>query len=357
MSDSNTPNGRSGRPTPSWLQSLGATLAEKVQARGMTLSRDGAEAAVAEHIQVIADRRHITERAARAYFDQDALDVMADSFVESAAGDEPDGDLLALPRTGGLTVPGMERIAASLAQCHQFFATYDAGEGDLSRARHEIAELSSMLNRVQSEHNAGNTIWAPRALLVRISRALEGVARLTSDPALRDSLRSDAFIAKAGSKLHRWRSESAAVVEAAGHAILAERDVDHVHPDWNSVAAKLDQYPWVVWQLTLIDPDRLAGEDVAERTRNLAEEAADLYGCVYVGCVDDDEFSDGVKYYQWLIEVKQSEHRTPVRYRPEPADDEDRIPQVVYEVCGRLCTALPEALHDRHLWRPVRTSG
>lgn len=345
MGDTNGPAGRAGRPAPQWLRRLATGLVARVQNRGMTLTVAAAEAIVADRITALATTLHITERSARAYIDQDALDGMADGIVESFADEEPGADLLTLPRTAPLRVSGIGRLVAALAQCALFFESYAGVDEALSRSRgHEITELISMLGLIQTDHETGDVIYAPRALFVRISRILDGTAGLTSDPNLSRALRSDAIIADAGSITHRASSWSAAVVELAGRTDRAA-----ANQDWDpaDVASKLNEYPWVVWQLTLNDPNRLAGEDVADRTQKTAEKVADLYGCVYEYCVDDDEYPDGTKYYQWLIAVKQSEHRTPVLSRPAPVSD---LPQVVGELYATLCAILPEELRSEDAW-------
>jgi hypothetical protein len=215
----------------------------------------------------------------------------------------------------------------------------------LSRSRsHEIMEMVSMLGLIQAGHEAGDVVHAPRALFVRISRILESVAELTSDPNLARALRSDALIADAGAVAHRWVSRSRAVVELAGRTNLGADNRDFTASD---VESKLNEYPWVVWQLTLNDPDRLAGEDVADRTKETAEKVADLYGCVYEYCVDDDEYPDGTKYFRWLIAVRQSEHRTPILSLPTPVSG---VPQVVGELHAKLSAILPEALRSGDAW-------
>lgn len=345
MAETNGPAGRAGGPAPQWLRKLATGLVAKVQNRGMTLTVAAAEAIVADRITALATTLHITERTARAYIDQDALDGMADGLVESFADEEPGADLLTLPRNAALRVSGMGRLVVALAQCALFFESYAGVDEALSRSRgHEITELISMLGLIQTSHETGDVVYAPRALFVRISRILEGVAGLTADPDLRRALRSDAIIAKAGSVAHRWSSWSAAVAERAGRT-----DRTAANQDWNptDVASKLDKYPWVVWQLTLNDPNGLAGEDVAARTKKTAEKVADLYGCLYEYCVDDDEHPDGTKYYQWLIAVKQSEHQTPVLSLPAPVSD---LPQVVGELYAKLCTVLPEELRSEERW-------
>jgi hypothetical protein len=311
----------------------------------MTLTVEAAEAIVAKRITALAAALRITERSARTYFDDDALDGMADSLVESFGDEEPAADLLTLPRNSALRVSGIGRLFAALAQCALFFEAYEGVDEAFSRSRgHEISELISILGLIQAGHEGGDVILAPRALFVRVSRILYSVAELSSDPDLRLALHSDAIIAKAGSKSHSWSSWPAAVIERLSRTEPAENRLDWDPAD---VASKLNEYPWVVWDLILIDPDRLAGEDVADRTKETAEKVADLYGCDYEYCVDEDQYPDGTKYYQWLIAVKQSEHRTPVRSLPKPVSD---VPQVVGELYAKLCTILPEELRSEDAW-------
>lgn len=61
-----------------------------------------------------------------------------------------------------------------------------------------------MRGLIQASHQGGEAIFAPRALIERIARILEGVDDLTADRDNRSALRNDAIIAKAGSKAHRW---------------------------------------------------------------------------------------------------------------------------------------------------------
>ncbi|WP_344036647.1 hypothetical protein, partial [Mycolicibacterium alvei] len=199
MSDIHGSAERSGRPSPAWLKKLATGLVEKVEARGMTLTIEGAEVVVAERVRAVAATMKITERSARAYFDHDGLAALADGLVETFADEEPGTDLLTLPRTGALPVSGIGRLVAALAQCHLFFETYQAVDADLSRSRsHEVTELISMVGLVQADHQTGDNVWVPRALFVRIARMLEVVAELTPDSRLRTALRGDAIIAKAG---------------------------------------------------------------------------------------------------------------------------------------------------------------
>jgi hypothetical protein len=113
-----------------------------------------------------------------------------------------------------------------------------------------------------------------------------------------------------------------------------------VHPDWAEVEAGLDTYPWVVWRINLEDPDRVAGTEVAERTKSAGSAAADLYGCVYEYCVDDDEHADGTKCYSWLVGVTQPEHRQLV----------GNVPVVVAELFGALLATLWPKLDVGRLW-------
>lgn len=115
-------------------------------------------------------------------------------------------------------------------------------------------------------------------------------------------------------------------------------------PDWDAVEAKLNSYPWVVWELTVYDRrDILRSTDVPELTRGEATRVAELYGCVYEYCVDDDWFSDGTKYYKWYIGVKQSEHRQ--RFKPTGFE-----PVVVCELLAGLLSVLPKEFDNAALW-------
>ena len=114
--------------------------------------------------------------------------------------------------------------------------------------------------------------------------------------------------------------------------------------NWDEVKANLDICPWVVWEITVRDPGEvLRNADVAEVTRAAATEAANLFGCVYEYCVDDDYLPDGTKYYQWCIGVKQSEHRQLVGRKGSE-------PTVVIELFAALLSVLPKEFNNSNLW-------
>jgi hypothetical protein len=108
-------------------------------------------------------------------------------------------------RSAGLRLSGIGRLVAALAQCAHFFASYVDVDEELSRSRAtETVELISTLGLIQASHQTGDVVFAPRALFVRISRILDGVADLTAAADLSRALREDALIARAGSKTHRF---------------------------------------------------------------------------------------------------------------------------------------------------------
>lgn len=162
--------------------------------------------------------------------EQDALDGLADSLVESFAAEEPGAQLLTLPRDSGLTVAGVGRLVAALAQCGRFFANYADVDDALSRSRGtEIAELISTLGLIQADHTTGDDVFAPRALLVRISRILEGVAELTAgaDANLGSVLREDAILAEAGStRKHAVQTSTFDLTASSPHIIYDFIDSD-----------------------------------------------------------------------------------------------------------------------------------
>jgi hypothetical protein len=203
MPDIQKPPGR-GR-SPQWLRTLAAGLVAKLETRGMTLTLAAAEDVLADRVRAVAATLRITERTARTYVDEDALEGLADTLVESFTAEAPGADLLKLPRDAGLRLSGIGRLVAALAQCAHFFASYVDVDEELGRSRAtETVELISTLGLIQASHQTGDVVFAPRALFVRISRILDGVADLTAAADLSRALREDALIARAGSKTHRF---------------------------------------------------------------------------------------------------------------------------------------------------------
>lgn len=180
-----------------WLRTQANSLVDRLKSRAMELPVAAAEVIVADRVAAVAATLQISERAARAYFDQDALDGIADGLVASVADEEPGVDLLTLPCDAALSISGVGRLFAALGQCAIFFASYAVVNEALSHNRgDEIADLISILGLVQAGHQSGDVVLAPRALLFRIARILESTADLTSKERLRDALRRDALIAK-----------------------------------------------------------------------------------------------------------------------------------------------------------------
>ena len=174
----------------------------------MTLTTAAAETLLVDRITAIATTLQITERSARAYIDRDALEGLADSLVSSFLDEAPGMDLLSAPRDAGLPVSVTGRLFAALAQCAHFFVSYADVDEALSRSRErDVMELISALGLIQSDHEGGDVVFAPRALFVRVSRILEVTAELTADASVSRALRNDAILADAGTNIHRWRQE------------------------------------------------------------------------------------------------------------------------------------------------------
>lgn len=114
-----------------------------------------------------------------------------------------------------------------------------------------------------------------------------------------------------------------------------------VADDWNPA-----HYPWVVWAVELLDPDRLAGENVAERTATAVSVAARKHGCVYEYCVDEDTLEDGTKYYKWYIGVTRAAHANCV----------GNVPVVVTEIVTALIGVLPRGCDCAALWTAAPTA-
>ena len=150
-------------------------------------------------------------------------------------------------------------------------------------------------------------------------------------------------------KLGRWLGWAQCAVVAANVGVSLE-DMKELNAKWstNETAtaspdiweSAFSHYPWVVWSLELLDPDRLAGDNVAERTAAAATAAAELFGCVYEYCVDEDSMPDGTRYYKWFIGVTQAEHQQRV----------GNVPTVVAELLGALIGALPDGIDVDARW-------
>jgi hypothetical protein len=125
----------------------------------------------------------------------------------------------------------------------------------------------------------------------------------------------------------KWLTEDVAPTEF-GHL-----DTDSSSPI--SAAPRLEHYPWVVWTVALLDPERLAGANVAERTAAAAKAAAELYGCVYEYCVDEDTMADGTKYYEWYIGGYSSRAPTAGRQYPRGGGRTARWSYPQLAQCGR----------------------
>ena len=106
------------------------------------------------------------------------------------------------------------------------------------------------------------------------------------------------------------------------------------------VVSGLDNYPWIVWRVTLTDPERTAGDDVAARTDSAARLSTSLADCVFEYCVDDDEMADGTKYYAWIVGVPQLKHRHHV----------GGTPTAILELIGSLDRLLPPEGREDRSW-------
>ncbi|OAT69379.1 hypothetical protein AWB85_21695 [Mycobacteroides immunogenum] len=129
----------------------------------------------------------------------------------------------------------------------------------------------------------------------------------------------------------RWSAKVSADSDRGGGEIPSLAAIDD---------CGLAHYPWVVWTVELLDPGRLAGEDVAERTAVAATTAAGMYGCVYEYCVDEDTLADGTKYYKWYVGVTRAEHEHLV----------GNVPVVVAELVAALIGVLPQGVDADAHW-------
>lgn len=182
-----------------WLRASAAGLVERVGERGMTLTMEAAETFLAERLFTAAKNLGVSERVARPYLDEQALDELADQLVATFAAEDPGSDLFTLPRSARISVASFGLLVAGLAEVIQFYGIYPAIDDDDRRARiHETAQLLSLAGLVQSDHSGG-PVAAPPAMFARIARTFTTVADLTDNAELARALRRDAMRARAAS--------------------------------------------------------------------------------------------------------------------------------------------------------------
>ncbi len=183
-------------PAPDWLHQCAMGLVARVGERGMTLTVEAAETVLAERHTTAAAQLGVTERTARPYLDDAALDALADRLVATFADEEPGSDLFALPRSAHISVASFGLLVAGLAEALLFFESSPAiDDADRHARRYETAQLLSLAGLIQSDHSGG-PIAAPPALFSRIARTLTTVADLTDNTRLAKALRRDAMRAR-----------------------------------------------------------------------------------------------------------------------------------------------------------------
>ncbi|WP_087140077.1 hypothetical protein [Mycobacterium avium] len=163
------------------------------------------------------------------------------------------------------------------------------------------------------------------------------------EPLLREAARACTAVREpdvTNAELAQWCEIAVTGLRAASRLARTQASLPGDATQERAEMAVFDDYPWVVWNVTVRDPDRVAGEDVAQRTAAVAAAAVQPHGCVYEYCVDDDEMSDGTKYFSWLVGVTQLEHQR----------CEGSVPVVISELVRELLTVLPVGLDRDERW-------
>lgn len=180
-----------------WLRDRATGLAERVNQRGMTLSVDAAETLLARQHTNAVEHLGLTERTARTYLNDAALDELADRLVADFAAEEPATDLGALPRTAAAPVTEYGRLLAALGETILFYQRHpDISTSDRADRVCEIAQLISTAGILQAE-SVSEAIAAPPALFHRIARTLDTAAALTDNTELSRALHYDSAKARA----------------------------------------------------------------------------------------------------------------------------------------------------------------
>ncbi|AFA76055.1 hypothetical protein GPOL_174p00340 (plasmid) [Gordonia polyisoprenivorans VH2] len=180
-----------------WLRDRATRLSGRMAQRGMTLSVDAAETFLARQHAEAVEHLGITERSARVYLDDAALDELADRLIADFAAEEPAADLTTLPRTAQASADVYGRFLAALGETILFYQRYPhLGVDDRCDRVCEIAALISTAGILQAE-STGAVVTAPPALLHRIARTLDTAAALTDNTALATAFTRDSTTARA----------------------------------------------------------------------------------------------------------------------------------------------------------------
>lgn len=204
----------------------------------------------------------------------------------------------------------------------------------------KFADLARFVHEVEAQDVSGSedtgtpepTAWRSGPLHAKIEPLLQEAARACKAAGERDATNSE---------LTQWCEIAVTALSAASRLAGTQATIPADSSQTQAEMAVFDDYPWVVWNVTVRDPDRLAREDVAQRTAAAATDAVQPHGCVYEYCVDDDELSDGTKYYSWLVGVSQLEHRR---------REDNAAPVVISELVRGLLSVLPPELALAERW-------
>lgn len=203
----------------------------------------------------------------------------------------------------------------------------------------KFADLARFVHEVEAQELSGSvdtgtlepTAWRAGPLHAKIEPLLREAAKACMAAGERDVTNGE---------LTQWCEIAVTALSAASRLAGTQATIPADASQEQAEMAVFDDYPWVVWNVKVYDPDRTAGDDVGQRTAAAAIDAVQPHGCVYEYCVDDDELSDGTKYYSWLVGVSQLEHRR----------REGNAPVVICELVRGLLSVLPPELDRAELW-------
>jgi hypothetical protein len=153
---------------------------------GMSMSRSAAGEVIDERVQFVAAQMRVTPATARSYLTEEAIRGLAQTMAFGFVEETPGADLFSAPRDSVIPVRLAGRVSAGLAEAVRIRL---AEREDLQHTRETVTQLAhaqgilGLIMADQIAHDIEGEPWihAPRGLLHRVARYLEGAAGLVEE--------------------------------------------------------------------------------------------------------------------------------------------------------------------------------
>ncbi len=159
----------------SWIYQSTDVFLDELGNFGLVASRSSIAEVVSGRLAAVASGLGISEQSARRYVSEEVLRELARETAVLLAEEQPGSDLGNLPLTIPAPLAILGRAIAALAEAGHVRVQND----DLVGA-HGALQLISLFGQIISEHpgSPAETVYLPRAALIRASRVLEATAAM-----------------------------------------------------------------------------------------------------------------------------------------------------------------------------------